>query len=255
MVIVGEREFDIVVLLWIAIAFVLFPIQLKVTAPYGRHLRPGWGPSVSNLLGWASMELVSLVLFAALFLGGRTDKTAPMWVFFGCWMAHYAHRAIVFPLRLRTRDKRMPVLIVASAIFFNGMNAGLNGLYLGTLAAPYPVTWLADPRFVIGVGLFLAGAAINLWADNRLIALRRPGAAEYSIPQGGLFGLVSCPNHLGEIIEWTGFAVMCWNLPAASFAVWTAANLIPRALSHHRWYRRRFAGYPASRRAVIPFVL
>jgi 3-oxo-5-alpha-steroid 4-dehydrogenase 1 len=37
-----------------------------------------------------------------------------------------------------------------------------------------------------------------------------------------------------------------------SFAIWTAANLIPRGVSHHAWYRRTFADYPANRRAVIP---
>ena len=57
---------------------------------------------------------------------------------------------------------------------------------------------------------------------------------------------------MGEIIEWSGFALMCWNLPALSFAVWTAANLIPRALSHHAWYRRTFPDYPPGRKAVIP---
>jgi len=66
---------------------------------------------------------------------------------------------------------------------------------------------------------------------------------------------VSCPNLFGEIVEWSGFAMMCWNLPALSFAIWTAANLIPRAISHHRWYRQRFADYPAARKAVIPFIL
>jgi hypothetical protein len=37
--------------------------------------------------------------------------------------------------------------------------------------------------------------------------------------------------------------------------VWTAANLIPRALGHHAWYRGHFADYPRARRAVIPFLL
>jgi steroid 5-alpha reductase family enzyme len=32
-------------------------------------------------------------------------------------------------------------------------------------------------------------------------------------------GFISCPNHFGEIIEWIGFAVIAWNLPALSFAV------------------------------------
>ncbi len=75
------------------------------------------------------------------------------------------------------------------------------------------------------------------------------------VPRGGLFELVSCPNLSGEILQWFGFALMCWNLPALSFAIWTAANLIPRAISHHRWYRTHFADYPKSRRAVVPGIL
>ena len=48
---------------------------------------------------------------------------------------------------------------------------------------------------------------------------------------------------------------MAWSLPALAFAMWTAANLIPRALWRHRWYREKFPDYPPSRRAVIPGVL
>jgi hypothetical protein len=50
-----------------------------------------------------------------------------------------------------------------------------------------PGSWFADPRFLIGIGLFFVGAAINLTADQTLLALRRPGAPDYSIPRDGLF--------------------------------------------------------------------
>ena len=212
-----------------------------------------WGPRISNRLGWFAMEFVSLVVFGALFLTGPATKTAPMWVFFALWTAHYANRSLIYPWRTRTGGKTIPLAIVASAAGFNVINAGLNGYYLGWLAY-CPTNWLADPRFIAGVVLFAAGAAANLWADNRLISLRSADT-EYAIPRGGLFERVSCPNHLGEIVEWCGFALMCWSLPALSFAIWTAANLIPRALSHHRWYRARFADYPAGRSAVIPFLM
>ena len=66
---------------------------------------------------------------------------------------------------------------------------------------------------------------------------------------------MSCPNYLGEIIEWVGWAVATWSLAGLSFAVWTAANLIPRAWQHHRWYRAEFPDYPKERKAVIPFLL
>jgi hypothetical protein len=231
---------------------VLVPQQLREPAPYGRHAHTRWGPSISNRLGWCVMELVSLVVFAALFLAGPAEKTAPMWVFFALWVAHYINRSLIFPWRTHTAGKMMPLAIVGSAAAFNIVNAGLNGGYLGWSGATYPVTWLTDPRFLIGLAVFALGAGINLWSDNKLIGLRAGGQQGYTVPRGGLFEFVSCPNHMGEIIQWSGFALMCWNLPALSFAIWTAANLIPRAVAHHAWYRRTFADYPPGRRAVIP---
>lgn len=253
---ISLQLFNAIALAWTALALLLMPIQLRVAAPYGRHTRAGWGLQISNRLGWVLMEIVSLLVFAGLFLAGPTSKSAPMWVFFALWVAHYIHRSLIFPWATRTQGKTMPVFIVASAAVFNIMNGGLNGFYLGFLTQTYPPSWLADPRFLIGLSVFLLGAAANIWSDYRLIALRKnAGVNDYVIPRGGLFELVSCPNHFGEIVQWSGFALMCWNLPALSFAVWTMSNLLPRALSHHRWYRQRFADYPAARRALLPFLL
>lgn len=246
---------DIAAIVWTLLALALVPAQLRTTAPYGRHARSDWGPVIPNQLGWCLMELVSLVVFAGLFLAGPNLKTAPMWVFFALWTAHYVNRSLVFPWRTHTQGKTMPVAIVGSAAAFNIVNAGLNGLYLGWFGAVYPATWVMDPRFVAGLVVFGIGAAINISSDNRLIGLRAHGRQGYSIPRGGLFEWISCPNLLGEIVQWSGFALMCWNLPALSFAVWTAANLVPRALSHHAWYRRTFPDYPLARRAVVPVLL
>jgi len=246
---------NIVAIAWTLLALALVPTQLRTTAPYGRHTRTDWGPSMPNRLGWCLMELVSLAVFVGLFLAGPNVKTAPMWVFFALWTAHYVNRSLIFPWRTRTAGKTIPVAIVGSAMLFNIVNAGLNGLYLGWFGDVYPAAWLMDPRFIVGLVVFLGGAGINLWADNKLIGLRSGGETGYSIPRGGLFERVSCPNHFGEIVQWWGFALMCWNLPALSFAVWTAANLIPRTLSHHAWYRKNFPDYPAGRRAVIPGLL
>jgi 3-oxo-5-alpha-steroid 4-dehydrogenase 1 len=94
---------------------------------------------------------------------------------------------------------------------------------------------------------------INIGTDNRLIALRKNGSG-YQIPRGWLFEYISCPNHFGEVIEWTGFAIVAWNLPALSFAVWTVSNLVPRALNHHEWYKEKFDDYPKERKAVLPYL-
>jgi len=257
-------SFTYLVWIWIAIALFLVPVQLFITAPYGRHnAGTSWGPQIDNRWGWILMELVSPLVFAWFFLTGPIPKSTPMWIFFALWILHYANRSLIFPLRIRTPGKKMPLAIVFSAAFFNVVNGFVNGYGLGHFGfwldpAPvsYPEWWLADPRFLLGIGVFLLGAFVNIRSDEKLMNLRKPGETGYKIPRGGFFRLVSCPNHFGEILEWTGFAILCWSLPALSFAIWTAANLIPRAISHHKWYREKFgADYPLERKAVLPFLL
>lgn len=148
----------------------------------------------------------------------------------------------------------MPVVIVLSAIFFNLVNGSLIGYYF-THFANYPDWWLQDFRFIFGAAIFMIGLFINWKSDNMLIQLRRPNETHYVIPRGWLFDYISCPNLFGELIEWLGFAILCWNLPALCFFVWTFANLVPRAISHHKWYKDKFNDYPVGRKAVVPFVV
>jgi len=239
---------------WIALALLLMVVQFFLTPGYGRHATSRWGPGVPNRLGWVVMESVALL---ACWLGWwHAGRNAAMLtgVALLLWSLHYVHRAWIYPLRTRTRGKRMPLLIMLAAVCFNGVNGGLIGASLGSDSGDGQITQL-QLSSVIGVLLFAVGAVINIRADNTLLALRRQDDHSYHIPRGGLFQYVSCPNFLGEIVQWTGFALFCWNLPAAAFAVWTAANLVPRAIAHHRWYRREFEDYPAQRKALVPWLL
>ena len=106
----------------------------------------------------------------------------------------------------------------------------------------------------MGVLLFLGGYALNQQSDIILRGLRAPGESGYRIPYGGAFGLVSCPNYFGELVEWLGWAMLTWSPAGLVFFLWTAANLVPRARSHHRWYQERFPDYPRDRKAVIPWL-
>jgi protein-S-isoprenylcysteine O-methyltransferase Ste14 len=136
------------------------------------------------------------------------------------------------------------------------MNAGLNGYYLAELAPinDYSAGWFSQPHFIGGVLLFCIGAFINLRSDNILIHLRSPGETGYKIPKGFLFNYISSPNLFGELVEWSGFAFMAWNLPALTFMVWTFANLVPRAKNHHDWYLKKFNDYPKERKIIFPFI-
>jgi 3-oxo-5-alpha-steroid 4-dehydrogenase 1 len=108
-----------------------------------------------------------------------------------------------------------------------------------------------------GLLLWSLGLWINTDADRILRSLRKPGESGYKIPYGGMFAYVSGANFFGEIVEWIGFAVaMGCALPGLTFAICTAANIGPRAISHHRWYIEKFKDeYPKGRMALIPFVL
>jgi len=250
-----DSLFYLLVYLWIGIALVIFPFVLRVVAPYGRHTTRNWGTLVDNRLGWIVMESPALLVFSGFFLFGPVTHNLVTWVFFGLWIFHYINRTLIFPFRLRTKGKKMPLAIMTMALGFNFVNGFLNGYYLGFVTSGYSLAWLADPRFIFGMILFLGGMLINWQSDDMLIHLRKPGETGYLIPQQGLFRLISCPNHFGEMIEWSGFALMTWSTPALSFAVWTLVNLVPRAIHHHRWYQSAFPDYPEKRKAFIPFIL
>ncbi|MFN2175554.1 MAG: 3-oxo-5-alpha-steroid 4-dehydrogenase [Anaerolineales bacterium] len=168
------------------------------------------------------------------------------------WETHYLYRSFIYPFTLQEKDKRMPYAILLSAFFFNIINGTINGSYVFTISGGYPNDWFSDMRFILGFSLFAVGLITNILSDRILRNLRAPGETGYKIPTGGLFRWVSCPNYLGEIVEWTGWAIATWSISGLAFAVWTGANLIPRALSHHKWYRNNFPEYPDERKALIP---
>ena len=251
---ISWQSFRIFSFSWIALAILVFFLLLFVTAPYGRHSSAKWGPMISNRLGWVIMEMPVLVVLLVLVLPIIHLLDVASWIMLGLFCIHYFNRVFVFPFRLHTKGKKMPLMIVASAVFFNIVNGFSIGYYFAHFAN-YDSDWLSDPRFLIGIALFFTGMHINWKADDILIHLREPGETLYMIPQKWLFDYISCPNLFGELVEWLGFAILCWNLPALCFLIWTAANLIPRAISHHKWYKSKFSHYPPGRKAIIPFIL
>jgi protein-S-isoprenylcysteine O-methyltransferase Ste14 len=228
---------------------------LFVTAPYGRHVRRGWGPTLPSTVGWIVMELPAVATIAVMFLLGERTASPVAIAFLALWELHYVYRTLIYPARRRGGGRPMPVVVVAMALVFNVWNGYLNGRWLFSFGPERGIEWFGDPRFIAGAALFLIGLGINFHSDNVLLGLRSRGKSDYKIPRGGLFRYVSSPNYLGELLEWCGWALATWSLAGLSFAVFTAANLVPRARSNHRWYREQFADYPAERKALIPFVL
>lgn len=247
-------DFNTINYLWIGVAIITFLalVIFKVKAPYGRHSSESWGPMISNKWGWFFMELPALVLMPLIAFIGNSEKNELSYLIIGLWVLHYANRTLIFPFKLKTKNKKMPLLIVGSAVLFNGVNGVLNGYFIGYMNPE--LFELTSPHVIIGAVVFFAGMGINRGSDRKLISLREKQQG-YQIPRGGLFEFISCPNHFGEIVEWCGFAILAWNLPAITFAVWTFCNLSPRSLNHHEWYQEKFENYPKKRKAVLPYLL
>ncbi len=222
-------------------------------APYGRHFKGfGWGPTVSSKVGWIAMESPAVFLFLFVYLQGSMAWNMVPLVFLAIWQIHYINRTLIYPFRIRTKQ-RMPLVAAGSGFFFNVLNAYVNARFVSHLGE-YDNAWLSEPCFLIGLAVFAGGMFLNMHSDNILQSLRKQGRTGYAIPDRGAFRYVSCPNYLGEILEWTGWAIATWSLGGLAFCVFTFANLVPRALSNHRWYQERFHEYPSERRALIPGV-
>ncbi len=237
-------------LAYLALAALVFIALLFIPAAYGRYTRAGWGPTINTRLAWVLMECPSVFVFAACMLLATRPITPASGLLGALWLAHYLHRTFIFPFRMKMAGHPTPLLIAAMGFIFNCGNAYLNGRWLYALSSLELDVF--NPRYLLGVALFVGGFLINYRSDRVLANLRKPGETGYKIPSGGLYRWLSCPNYFGELLEWTGFAVAAWSLPALTFVVWTAANLGPRARTHHRWYREKFADYPAERKALIP---
>lgn len=236
---------------WSVLAVVVFVALFFIAAPYGRHVRKGWGYTVGNKVGWVLMEAPAPITLAVCFiLGGDAGITGILFMLL--WEAHYIHRAFIYPFSLRGTARRMPLSVVSFGFFFNLMNGYLNGRYIFTFSGGYSVNWLGDPRFIIGTVIFITGFVINRQADRILRSLREPGESVYKISDRKLFRWVSSPNYLGEITIWIGWAIGTWSLPGLVFAFWTVANLLPRARANHAWYKATFPDYPPERKALVP---
>jgi len=166
------------------------------------------------------------------------------------WLLHYTWRALLYPFLIRG-GKNVPFSTFTLGWMYCFANSIVQMMHVNGYQ---PQTEFA--LTVFGLAVFLLGMAINIFHDVLLRGLRRKGEKGYRIPEGGLFEYVSCPNYLGEMIEWLGFALVSgFALTPVAHAVFMWCFLGPRAMHHHEWYYANFKKYPADRKALIPGLL
>lgn len=251
------QAFHLFLIVMAGIAVLVFVALFFVDAGYGKFYQPKWGPSVDNHLGWFLMEVPVFIAMLALWWFSPRQADTTRLVFLLLFELHYFHRSFIFPLRLRGHS-RMPLSIILMGALFNTLNALMQGgwIFYFSPVDYYPANWLTSLPFLAGTSLFLAGLYVNIQSDNIIRNLRKPGDTAHYLPQGGLFRYVTSANYFGEFMEWVGFAILTWSWAGAVFALWTFANLAPRAARIHNLYLQEFPDQldPSKTRRMIPFI-
>lgn len=239
-------------------AVVVFLCLLKVEAGYGVAYTKKWGPAVNNKLGWILME--APVFFAMLWLWLSSDRRGDtvLVVMALLFLFHYFQRSFVFPFLIKGKSV-MPLSVILMGVTFNTLNAYMIGgwlFYVSPVDYYGGVSWLMSPMFIVGCVIFFVGMAINWHSDYIIRHLRKPGDTGYYIPRGGMFRYVTSANYFGEFLEWCGFALLTFSAAGAVFALWTFANLAPRARKLHQRYEREFGDEykKLNRKYILPYI-
>ena len=246
-----------------AMAVVVFIALFFFKAGYGYLSTSNWGPKISNKVAWILMEAPAFcfMLYYTLkfaFSGVETGNSkVVLYLMAGFYLLHYFQRSFIFPLKMRG-NSTMPIAIMLMGLTFNTLNAYIiaGWLYSEAPAGMYGTAWLWSPQFIIGTVLFFAGMAINLHSDHVIRNLRKPGDTKHYIPRKGFYKYVTSANYFGELTEWIGYAILTWSPAGLLFAVWTFANLGPRAKSLTEKYELEFGEeYKAlNKKHIIPFI-
>lgn len=237
-------------------AVIVFIALYFVKAGYGIFRTKQWGLSINNKVAWILMEAPVFFVMLYMWASNGTPTTLPAFLAFLLFELHYFQRSFIFPLMMKGQSQ-MPVAIMLMGVIFNV----INGLVIGTSLFTLPpsayndgAAYLTHPTAIAGIAIFFSGMGINLHSDHVIRHLRKPGDNRHYLPQKGFYRYVTSANYFGELVEWTGFALLCSTPAAWLFVVWTAANLVPRAAAIHKRYRDEFDDAVGSRKRILPFV-
>ena len=238
-----------------AMGLIVFISLYFVDAGYGKFRSNKWGASINNKIGWFLMECPALIP-VAYSIAAHNPKPLAL-LFMGLYALHYTYRSFVFPTLLKG-NSRMPLAIIAMGAMFNLTNSSL----LCSSVVLFPkesytdiCSYISNWHFWVGLAVFFLGMYTHMKADHTIRHLRKPGDTNHYLPKGGMFDYVTSANYFGELLEWTGFAILLCNPAAWMFVWWTAANLVPRAHAINLKYKAEFgAAQVGKRKRVIPFI-
>jgi len=242
--------------IWIISSVFVVILQgiVGIKASYGRYNNSNSG--IPGRLAWFIQESPCFIIPSYLLYQNWTSVSITKFLLMAFFLIHYFQRVFIYPMLIRG-GKYSWISVVLTAFIC----CCINSYAIAEEILVYHIypkdEWLSF-HFIFGAIIFFTGFILNLQADSILRNLRKDNnERDYKIPRGGLFEYVSGANFLAESIEWTGYAICAWTLPAFAFSILTWANIaFGRAIQHHQFYLEKFKDeYPKNRKAVIPFIL
>ena len=177
------------------------------------------------------------------------------------FVLHYIHRTFIFPFMIHS-SKNNPLEITLMAFtfcLFNGFMIN-RSIFCQIIYYKQQIFWL---NYIFGLTTFCIGMYINIHSDYSMIKQRNANqdkTNKYIIPRGFMYELISCPNYFGELTEWLGFFILSNSFSGLVFFISTFANLFPRAIQYHQWYKNKFKEdfstdkSLSERKAIVPFL-
>ena len=251
------QYFNTFLLVMTITAVVVFIALYFVTAGYGVFYNKKWGPTLPNKLGWILMEAPVFIVMLLLCVFSERSTNVVCLIFLILFEIHYFQRSFIFPFLMRGKSV-MPLSVMLMGVVFNTLNAFMQGGWIFYVAPEnmYEISWLTTPQFIIGTIVFFSGMIINIHSDYVIRHLRKPGDTRHYLPKKGMFRYVTSANYFGEFVEWVGFAILTRSLAGAVFALWTFANLAPRAAKIYENYKKEFGDELDTQKVkrIIPFI-
>ena len=162
------------------------------------------------------------------------------------FVLHYIHRTFIFPFMIQS-SKNNPLEITLMAFtfcLFNGFMIN-RSIFCQIIDYEEKIFWL---NYIFGLTTFGLGMYINIHSDYSMIKQRNANqdkTNKYIIP---------------ELTEWLGFFILSNSFSGLVFFISTFANLFPRAIQYHQWYKNKFKEdfstdkNLSERKAIVPFL-
>ena len=219
-------------------------------------------PVIPSRVSWIVQECPCVFVTLFYLIHAYSEITFRRLLVIAPFLIHYIHRTFIFPFVIHS-SKNNPLEITLMAFTFCLFNAIMINRSIFYYTDYDHDFWL---YYIYGLITFICGMYINIFSDYSMIRQRnakkdQEGRSKYIIPKGFMYELISCPNYFGELTEWLGFFVLSNTFSGLVFFVSTFANLFPRAIQYHQWYKVKFKDEfnsdkdLANRKAIVPFLI